>query len=113
MGWKTTPARWRLFRPRPVSIVMLAVVIANSRSGAAPFSLPFVPRRASRKPTGLGGRALGLCLEPLESLDPLLHRRVCREKRRRGALHARRHDEEGVQALGPGRGGRGAGRAPR
>ena len=49
IGWKTTPAHSRLFSPRPVSIVTFAVVIANSRSGAAPFSLPFDPNRASRK----------------------------------------------------------------
>ena len=40
IGWKTTPAHCFDFRPRPVSIVTFAVVIANRRSGAAPFSFP-------------------------------------------------------------------------
>ncbi len=82
IGWNTIPATPRCLRSSDVSSVICAVVIANSRSGAGPFSLfPLPPRRASRKPTNLGGGALQLGLELLEPLDALLERRVRGEER--------------------------------
>src|SRR4051812_50116233 len=99
------PATLRCFRPRPVSIVTCAVVIANRRSLVGTFSLRRPPRSASRKPT-LGGareRALELGLVALEPLDPLLGRRVVHEQRAHGGLGGRWDGGESAELA---RGGR-------
>ncbi len=71
-GWNTIAALPELLSSSVISSVIAAVDIANSRlsAGGLIFRLPV---RMSRKPIRRG--ALQLALEPLERLDPLLHRR--------------------------------------
>src|SRR4051812_11236725 len=75
-GWKTIAALPALLSPISVSSVTPAVLIANRRSGAG-FLILVLPVRTSKRPMAPRLRAaLELRLEPLQRLDPLLHRRV-------------------------------------
>src|SRR5215210_8237032 len=88
-GWKTIAARAALLRPSSVSSVTPAVLIANRRSGAGCLILR-LPVRTSKRPMDLRLRpALQLRLQPLQRLDPLLHRRVGGEQSGDRALRPR------------------------
>ena len=80
-GWKTIAALPALLRSISVSSVTPAVLIANRRSGAGFLILRLAGEdvEEAHGPSGYAP-ALELRLEPLQRLDPLLHRRVRREQ---------------------------------
>src|SRR5207244_7610083 len=92
---KQTPAEPAGFRSSPVSSVIRAVEIANSRSRAGSWSF-LRPERTSLRPTVLRDGPAHLLGDLLERGEALLERRVIHEQLGDAALHLGGDDEEGV-----------------